>query len=172
MIGQDTLLNFVGGHWEAASTAQTIPVRNPATGEMLAEAPMSSAIDVAKAVDAASKALPAWRRTPAGDRIQPLFRLKALLDANFSDIARLVTQECGKTLAESEGELRRGIENVEVATGIPSLMLGSNLEDIASGIDEFMIRQPVGVVAVITPFNFPGMIPSGSCRTRWPAAIR
>ena len=108
---------------------------------------------------AAADALPAWRRTPAGDRIQPLFRLKALLDANFSDIARLITQECGKTLAESEGELRRGIENVEVATGIPSLMMGSNLEDIASGIDELMIRQPVGVVAVITPFNFPGMIP-------------
>ena len=109
--------------------------------------------------NAASKALQAWRRTPAGDRIQPLFRLKALLDANFTEIAKLVTQECGKTLAESEGELKRGIENVEVATGIPSLMMGSNLEDIASGIDELMIRQPVGVVAVITPFNFPGMIP-------------
>ncbi len=128
-------------------------------GTYLAEAPLSGAADVARAVQAASKALPAWRRTPAGDRIQPLFRLKALLDAQFSEIARLVTLECGKTLAESEGELKRGIENVEVATGIPSLMMGSNLEDIASGIDELMIRQPVGVVAVITPFNFPGMIP-------------
>ncbi|HXH25781.1 MAG TPA: CoA-acylating methylmalonate-semialdehyde dehydrogenase, partial [Vicinamibacterales bacterium] len=94
-----------------------------------------------------------------GDRIQPLFRLKALLDGQFAELARLITQECGKTLAESEGELKRGIENVEVATGIPSLMMGSNLEDIASGIDELMIRQPVGVVGVITPFNFPGMIP-------------
>src|SRR6187401_1675376 len=159
MIGQDTLMNFVGGKWEAASAAQTIPVRNPATGDTLAAAPLSSAADVAKAVKAASNALQAWRRTPAGDRIQPLFRLKALLDANFSEIAKLVTQECGKTLAESEGELKRGIENVEVAAGIPSLMMGSNLEDIASGIDELMIRQPVGVVAVITPFNFPGMIP-------------
>ena len=110
-------------------------------------------------MQAASKALQAWRRTPPGDRIQPLFRLKALLDAHFSEIARLITQECGKTLAEAEGELQRGIENVEVATGIPSLMMGSNLEDIASGIDELMIRQPVGVVGVITPFNFPGMIP-------------
>ena len=125
----------------------------------MAQAPLSSADDVASAVKAASDALPGWRRTPAGDRIQPLFRLKALLDANFSEIARLITQECGKTLAESEGELKRGIENVEVACGIPSLMMGSNLEDIASGIDELMIRQPVGVVAVITPFNFPGMIP-------------
>src|SRR4030095_7816537 len=149
----------VGGRWEDASAGQAIPVRNPATGDVLAEAPLSGAADVAKAVDAASKALQAWRRTPAGDRIQPLFRLKALLDSNFTEIARLVTQECGKTLAESEGELKRGIENVEVATGIPSLMMGSNLEDIASGIDEIMIRTPVGVVAVITPFNFPGMIP-------------
>jgi malonate-semialdehyde dehydrogenase (acetylating)/methylmalonate-semialdehyde dehydrogenase len=156
----DTMLrNYIGGRWEAASATEVIPVTNPATGEVLAEAPLSSAADVAKAVKAAADALPAWRRTPAGDRIQPLFRLKALLDANFTDIARLITQECGKTLAESEGELRRGIENVEVATGIPSLMMGSNLEDIASGIDELMIRQPVGVVAVITPFNFPGMIP-------------
>ena len=160
MIGQETLLkNFVGGKWEPASAASVIAVRNPATGDVLAEVPLSGAADVAKAVAAASKALQGWRRTPAGDRIQPLFRLKALLDANFTEIAKLVTQECGKTLAESEGELKRGIENVEVATGIPSLMMGSNLEDIASGIDELMIRQPVGVVAVITPFDFPGMIP-------------
>jgi malonate-semialdehyde dehydrogenase (acetylating)/methylmalonate-semialdehyde dehydrogenase len=159
MIGQETLMNFVGGRWEAPGATQTIPVTNPATGDLLADVPLSSAADVGKAVQSASTALAAWRRTPPGDRIQPLFRLKALLDANFGEIARLVTQECGKTLAESEGELRRGIENVEVATGIPSLMMGSNLEDIASGIDELMIRQPVGVVGVITPFNFPGMIP-------------
>src|SRR5688572_13785921 len=155
----ETLKNYVGGKWEAARAGQTTPVRNPATAEILAEAPLSGVEDVARAVKAASDALPAWRRTPPGDRIQPLFRLKALLDTHFTDIARLITQECGKTLAEAEGELRRGIENVEVATGIPSLMMGSNLEDIASGIDELMIRQPVGVVAVITPFNFPGMIP-------------
>lgn len=159
MLVETTLRNYVGGKWESATVSQTIPVRNPATGEVIAEAPLSNAADIAKAVQAASSALVTWRRTPPGDRIQPLFRLKALLDANFSDIARLITQECGKTLAESEGELRRGIENVEVATGIPSLMMGSNLEDIASGIDELMIRQPVGVVGVITPFNFPGMIP-------------
>ena len=121
--------------------------------------PLSSAADVDAAVRAANEALPAWRRTPPGDRIQPLFRLKALLDAHATEIARIITQECGKTLAEAEGELRRGIENVEVATGIPSLMIGSNLEDIASGIDELMIRQPVGIVAAITPFNFPAMIP-------------
>jgi malonate-semialdehyde dehydrogenase (acetylating)/methylmalonate-semialdehyde dehydrogenase len=153
------LKNFIGGTWEPARASETTAVRNPATGEVLAEAPLSSADDVGRAVKAAADALPAWRRTPPGDRIQPLFRFKTLLDAQFSDIARLITQECGKILAESEGELKRGIENVEVATGIPSMMMGSNLEDIASGIDELMIRQPVGVVGVITPFNFPGMIP-------------
>jgi malonate-semialdehyde dehydrogenase (acetylating)/methylmalonate-semialdehyde dehydrogenase len=159
MLVQTTLRNYIAGQWEPASVSETTPVRNPATSEVIAEAPLSNATDVARAVQAAAAALPAWRRTPAGDRIQPLFRLKALLDANFHEIARLITQECGKTLVESEGELKRGIENVEVATGIPSLMMGSNLEDIASGIDEMMIRQPVGVVAIITPFNFPGMIP-------------
>jgi malonate-semialdehyde dehydrogenase (acetylating) / methylmalonate-semialdehyde dehydrogenase len=159
MIDQGTLLNYVGGRWQRPSATEALPVHNPATGEVLASAPLSSADDVAEAVKSAERAQEEWRRTPPGQRIQPLFRLKALLDEHFHDIARLVTEECGKTLAEAEGELRRGIENVEVATGIPSLMLGTNLEDIATGIDELMIRQPVGVVGVITPFNFPGMIP-------------
>jgi malonate-semialdehyde dehydrogenase (acetylating) / methylmalonate-semialdehyde dehydrogenase len=159
MIDQGTLLNFVGGDWQRADAPEGIAVHNPATGEVLSTAPLSPARSVARAVEAAQQALPAWRRTPPGDRIQPLFRLKALLDTHFTEVARLITQECGKTLGEAEGELRRGIENVEVATGIPSMMMGSNLEDIASGIDEMMIRQPVGVVGVIAPFNFPGMIP-------------
>jgi malonate-semialdehyde dehydrogenase (acetylating)/methylmalonate-semialdehyde dehydrogenase len=159
MIAQDSLRNYIGGQWQPATATDALPVVNPATGETIAVAPLSGSAEVGRAVEAAKRALPAWRRTPPGDRIQPLFRLKALLDAQFTDIARLITSECGKTLAEAEGELRRGIENVEVATGIPSLMLGSNLEDIASGIDELMIRQPVGVVGIITPFNFPGMIP-------------
>src|SRR5688500_1144287 len=103
MTTQTLLHNYIGGHWETASASQSIPVTNPATGEVLAEAPLSSVTDVARAVKAASDALPSWRRTPAGDRIQPLFRLKALLDANFSDIARLITRECGKTIAEAEG---------------------------------------------------------------------
>ncbi len=159
MIAEGTLLNYIGGHWDASTANETLSVNNPATGERLAGVPLSSTADVDKAVRAAHAALPAWRRTPPGDRIQPLFRLKALLDAHSLEIARLITQECGKTVAEAEGELKRGIENVEVAAGIPSLMLGSNLEDIASGIDELMIRQPVGIVAAIAPFNFPAMIP-------------
>ncbi len=159
MILEGTLLNYLNGTWQAADAPDAAPIHNPATGEMLARAPLSTARDVAKAVEAAAAALPAWRRTPPGDRIQPLFRLKALLDQHYEELARIVTQECGKTLGEAQGEIKRGIENVEVATGIPSLMMGAMLEDIASGIDETMIRQPVGVVGIITPFNFPGMIP-------------
>jgi malonate-semialdehyde dehydrogenase (acetylating)/methylmalonate-semialdehyde dehydrogenase len=159
VINGNTLLNYLGGEWQASSAAEGIPVHNPATRETLVDVPLSSSADVDRAVRAASSALPEWRRTPPGDRIQPLFRLKSLLDAHASELCRIVTSECGKTIAESDGELKRGIENVEVASGIPSLMMGANVEDIASGIDELMIRQPVGVVAAITPFNFPGMIP-------------
>jgi malonate-semialdehyde dehydrogenase (acetylating)/methylmalonate-semialdehyde dehydrogenase len=107
----------------------------------------------------AAGAQQAWRRVPAPERIQYLFKLKALLEDNFEEISRTITMECGKTLAEAKGEMRRAIENVEVACGIPMMMLGDFSEDIASGIDEMMIRQPVGVCAIIAPFNFPGMIP-------------
>jgi malonate-semialdehyde dehydrogenase (acetylating)/methylmalonate-semialdehyde dehydrogenase len=157
-MSAEALLNYVGGQWESPS-AESIAVENPATGDVIARAPMSGAKDAGKAVAAASAAWQSWRRVPPGDRIQPLFKLKALMDAQVKDLARIITDECGKTLVEAEAEVKRAIENVEVAAGIPSLMQGSNLEDIASGIDELMIRQPVGVVGVITPFNFPGMVP-------------
>jgi len=153
------LENFVDGTWCASRAAEALKVLNPASAQVLAEVPLSPAEEVDAAAVAAQKAFADWRRTPAGERIQPLFRLKALLQENLDDLARTVTDECGKTYAESVGELRRGIENVEVACGIPSLMQGSNHEDIAPGIDEHMIRQPLGVVAAITPFNFPAMIP-------------
>ena len=110
-------------------------------------------------MDAASVAFTDWRAVPPAERIQYLFRLKQLLEEHFEDIARTITMENGKTLAEARGELRRGVENVEVACGIPILMQGYNLEDVARGIDESMFRQPLGVVAAITPFNFPAMIP-------------
>lgn len=132
---------------------------NPATGEELGRTPMSSASEVDTAVTAAAKAFPEWRRVPVTDRIQPIFKLKMLLEENFEELARTITMECGKVLAESRGELRRAIENVEVACGAPILMQGYNSEDIARGIDEIMIRQPLGVVSIIAPFNFPGMIP-------------
>ncbi len=153
------LLNFVGGAWRRSDTTDRAAVRNPATTETLAWVPLTPADEVAAAVDAAHAAFPAWRDTPVGDRIQPLFRLKQLLERDLTELARTITLECGKTTAESEGELRRGIENVETATGMPTLMQGWNNEDVARGIDEHLFRQPLGVVAAITPFNFPGMIP-------------
>jgi malonate-semialdehyde dehydrogenase (acetylating)/methylmalonate-semialdehyde dehydrogenase len=155
----EQLTNFVNGQWRAASGSESQDVLNPATGEVLAKVPWSDASDVLAAVDAASAAFLEWRRTPPEDRIQPLFKLKQLLEDHFEEFGRLITQENGKTLAEAKGEMRRAIENVEVACGIPIMMQGYNLEDVARGIDETMIRQPLGVVAAITPFNFPGMIP-------------
>jgi malonate-semialdehyde dehydrogenase (acetylating) / methylmalonate-semialdehyde dehydrogenase len=153
------LSNYVGGAWRRPSSTDATPVINPATSESIANVPMSSAKDVDATVAAAKAAYPAWRRTPPGERIQYLFKFKHALEDNIMDLARTITMECGKTLGEAEGELRRGIENVEVACGIPTMMQGAILEDISRGIDEIMIRQPVGVVAIITPFNFPGMIP-------------
>src|SRR6202020_2673946 len=131
---------------------------NPATAEVLGRVPISDAAEVTRAIDAAQAAYPEWRRTPAEDRIQPLFKLKMLLEEHMDDFARTITQENGKTLAEAKAEMRRSIENVEVACGIPMMMQGYNLEDVARGIDEMMIRQPLGVTAAIVPFNFPGMI--------------
>jgi malonate-semialdehyde dehydrogenase (acetylating) / methylmalonate-semialdehyde dehydrogenase len=155
----ELLRNFVDGSWRKVSDGDALQVLNPASAAVLAEVPLSPAAEVTKAVDAATKAFGSWRRTPVGERIQPLFKLKSLLDTNLDGLARTITEECGKTHTEAVAELRRAIENVEVACGIPNLMQGRNNEDIAAGIDEHMIRQPLGVVAAITPFNFPGMIP-------------
>jgi malonate-semialdehyde dehydrogenase (acetylating)/methylmalonate-semialdehyde dehydrogenase len=155
----ERLQNFVNGHWAPSHLAETLKVLNPASADILAEVPLSTAGEVHAAAESAAKVFPEWRRMPAGDRIQPLFKLKTVLEQNLDDLARTITMECGKTYAESVGELRRAIENVEVACGIPSLMQGHNNEDIAQGIDEHMIRQPLGVVAAVTPFNFPAMIP-------------
>src|ERR1700677_5119670 len=157
------LTNYINGQWidsHAGSPKQEWrDVINPATGETIAQVPLADANEVNQAVEAAAAAFPEWRRTPPEDRIQPLFKLKMLLEEHIDDIARIITQENGKTFAEAKAEMRRGIENVEVACGIPMMMQGYNLEDVARGIDELMIRQPLGVVAAITPFNFPAMIP-------------
>jgi len=159
MIQDGQLLNFTNGTWQRAAATEFVNVQNPATSDTIVKVPLSGRDEVDQAVQAAHAAWDGWRRTPPTERIQYLFKLKNLLEEHFDEIARLTTEECGKTLTEARAEMRRGIENVETATGVPSLMQGSNLEDIASGIDEFMIRQPVGVVAAITPFNFPGMVP-------------
>ena len=153
------LRNYIDGEWVASRAAEQAEVVNPATGKTLALVPMSTADEVDAAVEAARQAFPEWRRTPPLSRVRCLFRLKQLLEENFEELSRVQTMEHGKTIDESRGETRRGIEMVEVATGIPSLMMGSNLEDIASGIDEYLIYQPLGVFCHIAPFNFPFMVP-------------
>ncbi len=159
MTQNGQLLNYVNGSWQKSGTGHYGKVLNPATAEVITTVPLSPGAEVDIAVQAASKAFGEWRRMPVGDRIQFLFKFKNLLDANIDAIAKTITNEAGKTYNESVGEMRRGIENVEVACGMPILIQGINNEDIASGIDEHMFRQPLGVVAAITPFNFPGMIP-------------
>ncbi|MBD2089487.1 CoA-acylating methylmalonate-semialdehyde dehydrogenase [Microcoleus sp. FACHB-1515] len=154
----EILQNYINGKWETPQ-ADLLDVVNPATSEVLASVPLSSASDIDRAAQAAAAAFPSWRRTPAGDRVQYLFRLKTLLEENLDDLARTITLECGKTFGEARAEMQRAIENVEVACGTPILMQGYNSEDIARGIDEILIRQPIGVAAAIAPFNFPGMIP-------------
>ena len=154
------LKNFINGKWTESRSEQTVPVYNPATHEVLAEVPYgpATAKDVEDAIAAAQKAYESWRQVPVLKRIQPLYKLKQLLEEHTDEIARLITLECGKTIAESKGELQRAIENVEVACGTPMLMQSEYLENIASGIDEYMVRQPLGVTACIAPFNFPAMI--------------
>lgn len=153
------LTNYIGGTWRPSRAAEHLDVTNPASGVVVSHVPLSPKEEVAEACEAAFDAFAEWRRVPVTERIQYLFKLKNLLEEHLDELARLITDECGKTYNESVGELRRGIENVEVACGAPILMQGWNNEDIARGIDEHMIRQPLGVVAAITPFNFPGMIP-------------
>lgn len=154
-----TILNFIAGDWQASSSEDVLSVVNPATGRQIAGVPLSTLAEVDQAVQEALLAFETWKRVPPSERIQYLFKLKDLLEEHFDDLARTITIENGKTLSESQGEMRRAIENVEVACGIPKMMQGGILEDIAPGIDEYMLRQPVGVCAIISPFNFPGMIP-------------
>src|SRR5712691_1575399 len=154
-----TLDNFIGGRWVKAQTSEFFDVHNPAVGEVIGRTPLSTAADVDAAVQAATKAFPAWRDTPVNARAQVLYRFKAQLEQHFDELARIVTTEHGKTLDEARGSVRRGIECVEVACGAPSLMQGAGLEDISAGIDCHVVRQPIGVVAAIAPFNFPAMVP-------------
>jgi malonate-semialdehyde dehydrogenase (acetylating)/methylmalonate-semialdehyde dehydrogenase len=153
------LRNYIGGHWVTADTPDLLAVQNPATAETLALVPLSGHAEVEAAVRQAQAAFPAWRATPAQERVRALFKLRQLLVEHSEELARTITAEMGKTLADARGEVQRGIENVETACGIPSLMMGYSLEDgAARGIDEEVIYQPLGVCAAITPFNFPFMI--------------
>jgi malonate-semialdehyde dehydrogenase (acetylating) / methylmalonate-semialdehyde dehydrogenase len=154
-----TIGNYVGGRWVEPEAHERLDVTNPATGETLAQVPLSGAADVDRAVSAAREAFPGWRATPPLERARACFELKYLLEERKDELAQLVTRDNGKALKDAAGEVRRGIECVEVATGIPSLMQGANLEDVSRGIDSDMIRQPIGVFAAVTPFNFPFMVP-------------
>jgi malonate-semialdehyde dehydrogenase (acetylating)/methylmalonate-semialdehyde dehydrogenase len=153
------ILNYINGQWVKPNVTDFVEVINPATGEGVARTPLCGNVEVNDAAQAASASFPAWRRTPIQDRIQYLFKLRDLLKTNFDDIARTITNEAGKTFEESKAEMLRAIENIEVACGMPMMMKGEIVEDIAAGVDEIMLRQPVGVCATIAPFNFPGMIP-------------
>ncbi len=153
------LKNYINGEWVESKARERWEVINPATQKKLATVPMSTEEEVKGAIQAAQEAFPEWRRTPPVARVRCLFRLKEMMEKNFETLSRVQTMEHGKTIDESRGETRRGIEMVEVATGIPSLMQGYNLEDIASGIDEYVIYQPLGVFTHIAPFNFPFMVP-------------
>ena len=153
------ILNYINNEWVEPKVKEYANVINPATGEVIAKTPLCGKDDVDAAVKAAAAAFPAWRATPTQDRIQYLFKLRDLLKSHHDEIGRTITIECGKTFDEAKAEMVRAIENVEVACGMPMMMKGDISEDIAPGIDEIMLRQPLGVCATIAPFNFPGMIP-------------
>ncbi|MDP6955502.1 MAG: aldehyde dehydrogenase family protein, partial [Planctomycetota bacterium] len=155
----ERLQNYIGGQWVDAKADTYHTVLNPATEEVLGECPLSSAAAVDAAVTSAAEAFPAWRKASPVDRVQPLYKLKALLQSHADEMAAIVTRENGKTRAEAMGSVLRGIQMVEVAIGSPSLLMGGMLEDVSTGIDCASIRQPLGVFACIAPFNFPAMVP-------------
>jgi len=158
-MGITALKNYIGSKWVASQSSEILDVHNPATGEVLAQVPLSTVEEVNKAVAAAKEAFLEWRETPPLVRARYMFRLKELMEKHFEDLACTCTREHGKILDEARGEVRRAIENVEVAAGIPSMMMGYNAEDIAVGIDEECVLQPVGVFCCVAPFNFPAMVP-------------
>jgi len=152
--------NLVGSQWRApADGAESLPVYNPATGQVIDRVPLSGGQEVDAAVQAAVIAYASWSRTPVMERVRLMFRFKALLEEHFEDLAAIITRHHGKTLEESRGEVRRGIEVVDFACGAPTLLQGRTLRDVSGGVDQDLYRYPVGVCAGIPPFNFPVMIP-------------
>ncbi len=151
--------SYIAGGWMAPEGRTQQPVVNPANGEALTVLPHAGAVDVDRAAKAAHAAWLEWREVPVVDRVQPLYRFKALLEKNVTELGTILTRENGKTLEDAMTEVKRGVQMVEVACGMPSLMMGDSLNDVAKGIDCRTIRQPIGVCAGITPFNFPAMVP-------------
>jgi malonate-semialdehyde dehydrogenase (acetylating)/methylmalonate-semialdehyde dehydrogenase len=154
-----TVQNYIGGRWVDSDATEYRDVRNPATDQVIARVPMGTAGDVDAAVKAAAKAYETWRTTPAVQRVKPLFKLKEIFERRLEDVARVVTREHGKTLDESRGSVRRAIDNIDLALGAPMRLMGDSMEDISAGIDCHTVRQPLGVFAAISPFNFPAMVP-------------
>jgi malonate-semialdehyde dehydrogenase (acetylating)/methylmalonate-semialdehyde dehydrogenase len=154
-----TLKHYIGGAWVESTSSETTPVVNPATCDVIAHVPAGTREDVDRAVQAAQDAFEDWRTTPVLARAQYMFRLKTLMEARFEDMVEIVVMENGKTRDEARGEVRRGIESVDYAASVPTLMRGYTMEDVSGGIDETAERQPLGVFAAITPFNFPNMVP-------------
>jgi len=150
---------YINGVWEKPQGRTTLPITNPATGAVLAEAPYAAADDVDRAVRSAHEAFLKWRDVPVVDRVQVLYRFKTLLEEHASEVAAILTRENGKTAEDAKMEVRRAIQMVEAACGMPSLMMGDSLNDVARDIDCKTIRQPIGVCVGITPFNFPAMVP-------------
>jgi malonate-semialdehyde dehydrogenase (acetylating)/methylmalonate-semialdehyde dehydrogenase len=171
MIATETQIGtvpyYVNGQWEIAEGRTVQGVTNPATGATLAKLPHATAADIDRAVTAAHEAFLKWREVPVVDRVQVLYRYKTLLEQHAAEVAAILTSENGKTTDDAKAEVRRMIQMVEVACGMPSLMMGDSLNDVAAGIDCKTIRQPIGVCAGITPFNFPAMVPAWM----WPFAI-
>ena len=154
------LANLIGSDRRApVHGTRTLPVFNPATGEVIDEVPLSGAEDVDAAVGAASRAYATWSKTPVMERVRLMFRFKSVLEEHFEELAAIVTRHHGKTLDESRGEVRRGIEVVDFACGAPTLLQGRTLREVSTGVDQDLYRYPLGVCAGIPPFNFPVMIP-------------
>src|SRR5438128_3040733 len=159
MIATKNVQSFIGGKFRDSRAQKVDPIPNPATGHTIASLPHSTREEIDEAVAADKKAFPTWSETPVPERAQVMFRFKALFDKHIDELSAIVTQENGKTLDESRGEVKRAIEVIDFACGAPTLMMGHNLDQIAKGIDEELTRFPIGVVAGITPFNFPNMVP-------------
>ncbi|ALX50188.1 CoA-acylating methylmalonate-semialdehyde dehydrogenase [Lentibacillus amyloliquefaciens] len=154
-----TLKNYIGGKWIESESDKTESVINPATGETIAEVPISSQEDVDHAVKVAQEAFQEWKEMAVPKRARILFKYQQLLVDHWDELAELITIENGKNLKEAKGEVQRGIENVEFAAGAPNLMMGDQLSSIASGLESGTYRYPIGVIGGITPFNFPMMVP-------------
>jgi malonate-semialdehyde dehydrogenase (acetylating)/methylmalonate-semialdehyde dehydrogenase len=163
MIASDTKVRslefYINGKWEEAGGSTRHPITNPATGEVIAQVPYATVAQVDRVVRHAHEAFLKWREVPVVDRVQTFYRYKLLLEKHVDEVARILSTENGKTLDDARASVRRAIQMVEVACGMPSLMMGESLENVSRGIDSVSIRQPLGVCAGISPFNFPAMVP-------------